>query len=312
MDCSPPGSSVHGILQARMLEWVAISFFRGSSRPMNQTQVSCIASRFFTDWAMREAPGPNVKISKPHSKALELALKAFSLSAWLGSLLYFCEFDLFLLRERNRLVLDQLQVAWVQFRKEKALCLCTILHEVQILKHKRRASIYTTVLSFPKIGFSRWCSSSRWQQSLLPESDNLGSSSFASACANAGDIRAVGPIPGWWISPGEGIATHFNLLAWRILWTEEPGGLQSIGLQSQTRLKWLSTHAHVSLHNTYLYSNSVLAWRIPGMEEPGGLPSVESHRVGHGWSDLAVAVPIVKANLVSRTQICKVKGSCKS
>ena len=46
-DCSPPGSSVHGILQARILEWVAISFSRGSSRPRNQTQVSHIASRCF-------------------------------------------------------------------------------------------------------------------------------------------------------------------------------------------------------------------------------------------------------------------------
>ena len=46
--CSPPGSSVHGILQARTLEWTAIPFTRGSSRPRNQTQVSCIASRFFT------------------------------------------------------------------------------------------------------------------------------------------------------------------------------------------------------------------------------------------------------------------------
>ena len=48
MDSSPPGSSVHGILQARMLEWVAIPFFRGSSRPRDQPQVSCIAGRFFT------------------------------------------------------------------------------------------------------------------------------------------------------------------------------------------------------------------------------------------------------------------------
>ena len=55
MDYSPPGSSVHGILQARILEWVAISFSRGSSWPRNQTRVSCIAGRFFTDWAMREA-----------------------------------------------------------------------------------------------------------------------------------------------------------------------------------------------------------------------------------------------------------------
>ena len=55
MDCSPPGSSVHGILQARLLEWVATSFSRGSFQPRNQTQVSCIAGRFFTDWVMREA-----------------------------------------------------------------------------------------------------------------------------------------------------------------------------------------------------------------------------------------------------------------
>ena len=50
-----PGSSVHGILQARILEWVAISFFRGSSRPRDQTRVSCTADRVFTNWAMREA-----------------------------------------------------------------------------------------------------------------------------------------------------------------------------------------------------------------------------------------------------------------
>ena len=56
MDCSPPGSSVHGILQARILEWVAISFSGGSSRPRDRTQVSCIAARFFTVWATREAP----------------------------------------------------------------------------------------------------------------------------------------------------------------------------------------------------------------------------------------------------------------
>ena len=56
MDCSPPGFSVHGILQARILEWVAICFSRGSSWPRDQTQVSCIAGRFFTIWATREPP----------------------------------------------------------------------------------------------------------------------------------------------------------------------------------------------------------------------------------------------------------------
>ena len=48
MDCSPPGSSVHGIFQARVLEWVAISFSRGSSQPRDRTPVSRIAGRFFT------------------------------------------------------------------------------------------------------------------------------------------------------------------------------------------------------------------------------------------------------------------------
>ena len=55
MNCSPPGSSVHGIFQARILEWVAISFFRGSSQPRDQTQVSCIAGRCFNLWVTREA-----------------------------------------------------------------------------------------------------------------------------------------------------------------------------------------------------------------------------------------------------------------
>ena len=56
MDCSLPGSSVHGILQARILEWVAMLFSTGSSQPRDQTQVSCIAGRFFIVWATREAP----------------------------------------------------------------------------------------------------------------------------------------------------------------------------------------------------------------------------------------------------------------
>ena len=48
MDCSPSGSSTLGILQARVLEWVAIPFSRASSQPKDQTPVSCIAGRFFT------------------------------------------------------------------------------------------------------------------------------------------------------------------------------------------------------------------------------------------------------------------------
>ena len=55
MDCSLPGSSVPGILQAEKLEWVTISFSRTSSQPRDQTQVSHIAARHCTIWATREA-----------------------------------------------------------------------------------------------------------------------------------------------------------------------------------------------------------------------------------------------------------------
>ena len=55
MDCSLPGSPVLGILQARILEWVAISFSRGSSQPRDQTRISCIAGRSFIIWVTKEA-----------------------------------------------------------------------------------------------------------------------------------------------------------------------------------------------------------------------------------------------------------------
>ena len=59
--CDPRDYTVHGILQARILEWVAFPFSRGSSQPRDRTQVSCIAGGFFTNSAIREARefGPN-------------------------------------------------------------------------------------------------------------------------------------------------------------------------------------------------------------------------------------------------------------
>ena len=56
MDCSPPGSSVHRILQARILESVAVPFSTGSSQPRDPNQVFCIAGRFFTICATKEVP----------------------------------------------------------------------------------------------------------------------------------------------------------------------------------------------------------------------------------------------------------------
>ena len=78
MDCSPPCSSVHGIFQVRILEWIAISFSRGSAWPWDWTCISCITGRFFTCWAIRKAPlmglyhpktstGPHLRASRPKS-----------------------------------------------------------------------------------------------------------------------------------------------------------------------------------------------------------------------------------------------------
>ena len=70
--------------------------------------------------------------------------------------------------------------------------------------------------------------------------------------ANAEDVRDVGLIPGLERSPEEGMATHSSVLAWRIPWTEEPGGLQSIGLQSRTQLS-TAQQAHIYLYINYMY-----------------------------------------------------------
>ena len=56
MDCSLPGSSVHGILQARILEWVAISFSRGSSQPRDRTHISYVGKHILYHWVIREGP----------------------------------------------------------------------------------------------------------------------------------------------------------------------------------------------------------------------------------------------------------------
>ena len=69
MDCSPPGS-VREILQARILEWAAIPFSRGSSRPRDWTLFSCVSGKLFTIWAGREAPQHVINMQKKQNKLL--------------------------------------------------------------------------------------------------------------------------------------------------------------------------------------------------------------------------------------------------
>ena len=79
------------------------------------------------------------------------------------------------------------------------------------------------------------------------------------------------------------MAPHSSTLAWKIPWTEEPGGLPVHGVtKSWTRLSdFTFTFYFHALEKEMATHSSVLAWRIPGTGEPGGLPSLGSHRVGH-------------------------------
>ena len=92
MDCSPPGSSVRGILQVRILEWVAIPFSRGSSWSSDQTWVSWIVGRLFTIWATRETGFPwsgHVPIQYIlHFTHISLSLS--EIISFIGLLYYLC------------------------------------------------------------------------------------------------------------------------------------------------------------------------------------------------------------------------------
>ena len=113
---------------------------------------------------------------------------------------------------------------------------------------------------------------------------------------------------GWEDPLEKGTATHSSILAWRIPWSicnstplqysclENPmdGGAWKAAVhgvaEGQTRLSDFTFTFHFHALETEMATHSsVLAWRIPGKGEPGGLPSMESHRVGHDWSDLAAA-----------------------
>ena len=86
------------------------------------------------------------------------------------------------------------------------------------------------------------------------------------------------------------MAPHSSTLAWKIPWMKEPDRLRSMGSRSWTRLSDFTFTLHFpALEKEMATHSSVLAWRIPETGEPGGLPSLGLHRVGHDWSDLAVA-----------------------
>ena len=139
-------------LQARILDWVAMSSSRGSSQPRNWTGISCIAGGFFTSWATREAHKP-----------------------------------------------------WGAAKKTQKT------KKVRVLSSRK----------------PNW----NWLAILLDFPCSLVGKE--SACGPKTQVRSLG-----WEDPLEKeMATHFSILAWRIPWTEEPGGLSPCDRKSQT---WLN------------------------------------------------------------------------
>ena len=111
LDCSLPGSSVHGIFQARILEWVAIYFSRGSSRPMDRNQISHIVGRRFTIWATKIAwmyePGGLQSIESQtirHNWATEHCWE--KCRGWTKSEIKSIMLSLFLLLQRSLLMIE--------------------------------------------------------------------------------------------------------------------------------------------------------------------------------------------------------------
>ena len=101
MDCSPPGSSIHGIIRARVLEWIVIPFSKASFWPRGRIWVSCITYGFFTIWATREI---HICIFKTDGCLCVMVVRLFFVS-----LLVFCEY-----KNYYGLVLSDEGFGWLQ------------------------------------------------------------------------------------------------------------------------------------------------------------------------------------------------------
>ena len=220
---------VHGILQARTLEWVAFPFSRGSSQPRHRTQVSPTAGRFFTSWATREA------LLYKNYGCISQVLDNIE-PAWLMSL------------ARNIKKSYWLASPWISKRLPKW--------------HSGKK----THLPVQETGDTVWflCQEDPLEEEMATHSRTLAWK--IPWTEEPGRLQSMGSQRAghdWAHMPGflnyntshtqlileKAMATHSSTLAWRIPWTEEPGGLLFIGSQSRIWLKWLSMRACIGEGN---------------------------------------------------------------
>ena len=254
MVCSPPGSSVHGILQARILQRVAISFSRISCQPRDHTHISCVSciDRWILYTKVDQYPCSN---------------RGFPCCAQFG-------------KEMKKLKLYRCSCV-----SGRAATRLSIQKEEQVGRAFRVVNLLPAPL-FPK---TEWCC---WLEEKTNFSWPFLTSSFTDPFIVYQFHKLslhLYDMPDIICGEGNGTPLQYSCLenpmgggAW---WAAVHGVARS-----QT---WLSDfpftfHVH-ALEKEMATHSSVLAWRIPGLGEPGGLPSMGSHRVGHNWRDLAEA-----------------------
>ena len=120
MDCGQPGASGHEILQARILEWIAIAFSRGSFWPRNWTWVSCIADRFITSWATKEALRYQLFLIWLQLSSVQLSCFRLFETPWIAA----CQASLFITNSRS--LFELMSIELMMPSNHLILC-CTLL-----------------------------------------------------------------------------------------------------------------------------------------------------------------------------------------
>ena len=254
MDCSLPGFSIHGIFQARVLEWVAITFSRSSSLSRNRTRVSCIAGRRFTLWATREAfeykvhpnhPTILIKIQILPGKPDDMNPSIYTLwEAGSERALVYTHIYMFcssIIRKRifmeEEVVMTYISCSW------------TLLHiriNCGALKTPRNQLALRPMKSIP-----------RGAQGVAFLKFHSYHTVLKIVCFPSGSVVKNPPAiqETWAQSLGQEdllekeMATSSSILAWRIPQTEEPSGLWSFGSRkSWTRLSdWTATTKNLQI-----------------------------------------------------------------
>ena len=205
MDCNLPGSSIHGILQARVLGWVAICFSRGSSWSRDWTWISCFMGRLFMVWATRQSTLGKVKNSRKGIIVWSVVKLWVDQPDWIEGPLNVAG---------NRDMSSDSSLKSISNIASLVIPSCFLQMELSEHSHKP--------LWAPCVWYM-----SGGSHCIICE-DFLGGSDSKESSCNSGDS---GLIPGLRRPLEKGTATPSSILAWRIPWTEKSGGLQSMGSQ---------------------------------------------------------------------------------